>query len=708
MAFHQQKTDPKEDALQFLQDTPDISQLAAAYEETRSQLTDFLEAQQNGFDTRFNIWPGKSRDNRKHARATTTQKPFPWDGASDQDVWLVDNAIRTHVDMLMNSINKADFMATPVEDDDIERSAVVSNFMKWMLNTKIKEFKREMEVACNHLLEKGLMVTFQYWEQKEERTLQTFTLEDLAQQDPELAQSIISEEFDKELTSRLSEALEVSKKKAKKFIIELRETGQSSLGIPTQTVNRPAIKALAPDEDVFFPAWTIDPQDAPYFFVASYHSPQELRAKVRDDGWNEDWVEYAINNLQATHNEADIDYSRMTHRERNIEFNLYDDQTIRVIYCYQKLHDEDGIPGIYCTVFHPQVHGDNAGHAGQLEQTWAKHQLLDYAHGRYPIVVTKLEEWSKRLYETRSYAEVGRSLQHQLKVEIDSQIDRNSLATLPPLQHPIGRPPKAWGPGVWLGVRSPGEYSFADIPNFDQGTLEMREEIKRQFNKYFGFADDDSDPVEISNKQQALMNRVFSHLSQALDQIWSLYQQYGPDEEYFRVIGVNEIQRFQKGEASNRYDFYFSFDASNQDPSNVIEKATATAQLGSTLDKNGVLDTESLLKKAVGHLWPGWDELILPQSTASQKMYEEERRALTEVKNGFPLDVKENDAHEVKMQIAMQWAQQPDIQEALQEDEAFAARFEDYMKKRQFQVQQKQNAVIGRLGGPSGGFGAAS
>ncbi len=707
MQFYQQNKDPKEDQLQFLQDEPDIDQLSAAYNDTRSQLADHLEQSQDSFDTRFCIWPGKSRDNRKHARASTVDKPFPWDGASDQDVYLVDNAIKTHCSMLMNAINKADFTATPVEDDDIERSAVVSNFLKWMLNAKIKEFKKQMDLSVNHLLEKGLMVTMQYWEQKEERVLQTVKLEEMAQADPELAQAIISEEFDKELVLRFKEEFDISAKKARKFITELRELGQADIGIATQTVNRPSIKALAPDEDVFFPPWTIDPQEAPYFFIAQYYSPQQLRSKVKDEGWDEEWVEYAIENFQATHNENDIDYNRQRHRERNVEFNLYDDMTIRVVYAYQKLHDEDGIPGVYCTVFHPQLSGDSADNAGQLTQPYAKHELLDYAHGRYPITVTKLEEWSKRLYETRSYAEIGRSYQHQLKVEVDSQIDRNSLATLPPISHPIGRPPKAWGPGVFIGERTKGEYSFAETPRFDQGTLEMREYITRTFNQYFGFQDDGIDPIEVQNKQQYLINKVFGHLSDALDQIWSLYQQYGPDEEYFRVVGVNDVQKFSKGDAGNRYDFYFSFDASNQDPANVIEKAQASAQLAASLDKNGTMDSEALLKKSLAVLWPGWDEIVLPQSTASQKVYSEERATLTEVKNGFPMDVKENDAHQAKMQIAMQWAQQPDIQEALQEDEAFAARFEDYMKKRQFRVQQQQNAVIGRMGGPSGGFGAA-
>jgi hypothetical protein len=50
------------------------------------------------------------------------------------------------------------------------------------------------------------------------------------------------------------------------------------------------------------------------------------------------------------------------------------------------------------------------------------------------------------------------------------------------------------------------------------------------------------------------------------------------------------------------------------------------------------------------------------------------------------------------MQLVQAYAQQPDVAARLQNDEAFAARMQKYMGSYQFQLQQAENAVIGRIG----------
>ena len=64
----------------------------------------------------------------------------------------------------------------------------------------------------------------------------------------------------------------------------------------------------------------------------------------------------------------------------------------------------------------------------------------------------------------------------------------------------------------------------------------------------------------------------------------------------------------------------------------------------------------------------------------------------------MPPNVRENDAHEMKLQMFQQWLQQPDIQQKVQQDPALQERIEVYMKQRNFAIQQRQNAIIGRQG----------
>jgi hypothetical protein len=138
----------------------------------------------------------------------------------------------------------------------------------------------------------------------------------------------------------------------------------------------------------------------------------------------------------------------------------------------------------------------------------------------------------------------------------------------------------------------------------------------------------------------------------------------------------------------------------------MLDRVKMVAELGGMLDKNGTLDTEKLLQLTVGQILPGASEkILLPKETASQKAMEEERQTIAELVAGVPPNVREQDAHEMKLQVFQQWLQQPDIQQKAQQDQALQERIQTYMQQRQMQIQQKQNAQIGRLGTAPTQFG---
>lgn len=693
--------DNVEEALQFdPKGSPDIDALSQAYHETRNDLGEFLDRRQDDFDQRFQIWPGKSRDNRKHARGGGGE-PFPWEGASDLSCNLIDDVIRSHVGMLMSVMKRANLVATPVESSDVERAAVVQNFMKWVMHVKMENMLREYERGFNHLLEKGIMVHYVYWEQQDQKVLESIDLNEIAAQLPELAEMLLDEANDEVLKELVTVQYGVSSKKAGSILKDLRADGIATVPVTTTIHNRPAMRALACDEEIYWPSWTMDPQDAPYVFLSVHYTAEQLRGKVATDGWNEDWVEHVIETTKGRDPSGEVNYSRERHRTANIDRDGGDDETIRCIYAFQRLIDEDGVSGIYCTVFHPDVTGEH-----EVSKPWAKHELLPYRHGNYPFVVTKLEEWSKRLYETRSYPEIGKSWEQQLKAEMDAAVDRLSLSTLPPLEHPVGRAPTRWGPGVKVPYRTPGEYRYADTPRYDGSSVEMRENIRRMAFEYFGRNYTGVDPQDVSNKQQSLVDKSFGHVKQVLDQVWSLYQQYGSDVEYYRVIGVNDVQRFDKGAAGERFDFYMQFDVGLLDGGQIVERVKAISEMVGALDKNGVVDTERLLGMVVEQTLPGAaDKIIQPRETGQARAVEEERATIAELVAGVPPNVKPNDAHQIKLQVFQQWMSQPDIQEKIAADEALQARVQNYFQQRNFQMQQIQNAQIGRMGANPTQFG---
>ena len=683
----QSAADPE---LLYVSKEPDINYLAETYRRTQADLGEWLDRRQRDYDVRNCMWSGKSDDFKKHSNLSSTGDVFPWDGASDQEIRMVDNQINKCVAMVMNAVRQAHIVATPVESGDIERANVISMFLRWLINTKMEEFYDQLELGLNHFFEKGLMCHYVWYDSQDLKQQQTIRLDEIAQTLPSIAEVIQNGSMDEELSATLKDQFNVSKSKGKAMLRELRKDGTTTIPVTRQVVNRPRLKALAPDEDVFWPNYTIDPQEAPYVFHVLHMTPEQLRAKIASEGWDEEFVEKAMELSQHTQRDDTLYNVRQMD-----EVIRDDDETIRIVYCYQRLLDEDDIPGIYCTIMHPDV-----------PDLYAKHELLDYAHGKYPFVITKYEQTSKRLYSSRSIPELGEPLQQVMKIETDALIDRQSLATLPPLEHPLGRPPSKYGPGVRIPYRTPGEIRWASTPPFDGGNVEVRRYIQEMFDKYFGNLAPGVDQVESQNKQQAVINKVFTHLKYVFEQVWTLYQQYGPDAEFFRVTGMQDVQKFSKGRAGERFDFYLQFDVATQDPQQMLERVKAIAELAPALDRSGTLDSERLLQLAVGQIMPGASEkIMIPKETASQKAVDEERQTIAELVAGVPPNVRPQDAHEMKMQVFQQWLSQPDIQQKAQQDPALQERIQNYMQQRQMQITQKQNAQIGRLGAAPTQFG---
>ncbi len=269
------QTNDNNSALTYVQDVPNVPALKNAYDTTIGDLDWYLQSTRDSYDYRRNIWPGKSKDLRKHGADA-----FPFEGAADSEVQIIDERINTYVALFMSALNRANIRAYPVEMGDMGRARVVSSFLKWMVASYIPDFKRQMELGANYLLERGMMITYVGW-QKENRTfLQNLDLNQIAQVSPDLARLIIEGKSDDQIIELLKGQFEgLADKRAKTALKELRKNGVAELPVVRQSVNCPKVASLGPDCDVFFPAFTTDPQKAPYCFWRVLMTAQELKNK---------------------------------------------------------------------------------------------------------------------------------------------------------------------------------------------------------------------------------------------------------------------------------------------------------------------------------------------------------------------------------------------------------------------------------------------
>ncbi len=675
----------KSDALTYFMGSPDVKSIRNAYDETIRELESYFDTCREAFDERNNFWPGKSRDLRKHGADA-----FPWDGASDLESYVIEERITRLASLFVQALQRANVRAFPTEGTDAARARIVSSFLKWMTSSGyIPRFMREMELGANYLLERGILITYVGWMQEDKRVIQKLDLEQIESIAPEVADMLNSDD-DEEFIVQLKSAFDgVTDKRAKRAIKDLRRIGYAELPTVRRSIDAPEVKTLAPDGDFFFPSYVTDPQRAPYCFWRSYYTAQELENKVITDGWDESFVQHVIEYYSGVNIDS-IEAEQEHRRSGTYRDNAYEaDELIELIHCYQRLVDpEDGCEGIYLTVFHRDF-------VSETQQDYAKFELLN-GYDDYPVVVTRLSEETKRLYDTRNFSTMLKGLQHQIKAERDCRVDRSSLVTCPPIMHPPNQPPQDWGPGRFIARRRSDDYEFGDVPpNASlEGSIELEKTLQDQADKIVGL--DDS---EISNiRKQFLVDKYLRHAAEVLKMCFICFQRFGPDYVFFRVTGIPDPMQFDKGSPDENFDITISFDSINTDPDTQESKLKQLVDLVK-LDRNGRINMDNLLMSFANSIDPILADSIMQENQdASMEMQKQILDDISKIFSGIEMPARPNGG-QVAVQIVQQYLQQPDIMQRMQTDQAFAARIQKYLGQYTFQEQQRVNATeFGQLG----------
>lgn len=692
---------------------PDMTALLQAFTVTVADNQPFVDQCRLNYETRYAIWNGQSADGKKHSRESSGKAdPTPWDGASDLRVYEVDKVINYKIARYGLALRKAHLIAQPVNGNDIERAQVVSDFMQWVIHTQIEDLDRERELLDNYLLEKGVALMGVFWENKQEKTLVTLKLEDLQAKVPNIdwEEAVKQPRLTDKFLAVLEEVFGVSAAKARQMLSEFRRTGETSAPVEGREISRPVVRAFCLDRDVFVPSWATDLETAPYIFRVEYYPAEQLRMFANTEGWDADWVEAAIEKCRGRMitTVPDSTLQPISRSFVYIDRKVMYTDLIGVVFAYRRLSDEDGVPGVYLTIFNPFL-GEKSANSTQKKESGyvdipdcAKHGLLGYKDGGYPFVKFAREYLSRKFHDTRGLPEPGKSWQDQIKAHRDSRIDAASLAILPPLMYPSGRPPTRWGPGSRVPERRLGEYHHADRPMGDVNTENSEKILVQTFNEYNGILNPElDDPTIAAAISQNDIDRYIGAWSKVYRKTWKRWQQYGDQKTMFRVIGLQSAppQVIQKGDPTEDFEFFLSFDVLGLDPEWAEKKIEMMAKTAQTLDRNGQVDYSKFLVIAMNTIDPVITESVVrPAQAGIQDVVANVLGDLTQIYAGVDKSIKLGTPSQLGLQVIQGWMQQPDVQQRYAGDEAFRGRVDKYAKQLQFQQTQQQNAVIGKYG----------
>lgn len=692
-----------EDELVFASDTPNIPYLYSEYQRSTQNGGNTANIAEND-DIRLARWAGQTDDGKKHSENRMNgDGAFPFEGASDVRCRLVDRTINDLVSMMVTTFDRCQIKVKGTEFSDSENSATANVLMSWLLESRIRsEVRKEAELLAQYGTQYGWAGVHVIWEQEMGTRFQTLQMEDIVamvekavQMNPEAAikdlpAAIMSPEQEDYAVDLIMQYLKsVNPKDVKKAVRELRTEGHAKIPETFIAKNQPLIVALKPYDEISFPPETIEIQKARVVFRRTYVTEVELRAMAAIEEWSDEFVQQAVNcmGMQSQFNDPNLlPAAALINYQVSRQDNL-----IELVYAYSRLIDENGIQGIYQTIFCPQAGSED----------YASHGLLGYAHNKYPFVIYRRERTRRAIMESRGVPEIAQTDQEEIKAQHDAIRDRTAFTTLPPIlvKKRLGGINKI-APGVHLPVTSADDYRFMPTPTGDAGTaFNLIDRVEMNHASYFGLPHPNIMPQKTQTTQQFIINNWLDVWSESFAMVFSLMLQYMQPEEIEAITGKPLPQNMSS--VSNMFDFQVKYDVRELDTNFVIEKLKAITQFVLPLDAGGVIDKNKLVKAAIEAIDPDKaKELIINTGTASQLLYKEIQSDLGLMMLGNEANYVENDpSAATKMQYLQDiMSKNPKAQQAMQQDQHFRAVLENYMKNLQMSVSQQQNKQIGRTG----------
>ena len=681
--------------------------LIASYHEalTRSP-TVTLARQRINADMRACRWSNQTADARKW-RADDGGPPFPWVGASDMRVPLVDHYVNVQVAFAVAAEARRQTSVIPLHPDQAPKAANLGAILAWLKTTQMPERPWEVRLLANYLYETGKAVMATVWRQRWQYDTDQLDLEHLhnlaAQQrqvgngGPETVERIVTElPAAIQDPDRTDEAVagirllyeDLTASSAKRVVDDLRRQGFAEFPRPYLGENRPLSVALCPGLDIILPPDTTTIQEARVVFWRELMPEWKIRSLARAAGWDERWLSEVIERK----GEMSTGLQPLFVRDgRSVSGTDQTSELYEIVHCYERSADQRGVEGIYYSVMNPATPGVGF------------HELLDYDHGDMPFIEFRTEQYSRLFAESRGVGEVIGPFQQVLKRTFDWSIDRASIATIPPWYYPHGQKPAAWAPGVGIETTNPEQYGFLKPPTPDAGVDKVALDARAFADDYIGIQrPDHGNRMEATALRQEQIDKFLLGMAGVDRQILQLAQQFLPPTISYAVIGPSasgQPVHLDREEIQGQFNVAVAMDVRLFDPDYAAKFFGALKEL-LQFDMGGRVNRDAVLDTVVSMLLPGYIGILRSPQAAAESERQDTDTVFARIYSGVGQDVQPGQAYGVRMERMQQILQtNPAAIERAKIDPKFVQDVQAYLQQLQQQLVQTQvNPAAGRLG----------
>lgn len=695
------------------------------------------------------LWTGQSPDYRKWDKFYN-RPVAPWDGCSDTRVRLIQESVEELARLQVLAFFNANPAAVQQESHDASASGKVNTLLKYEVRQRMNaELWDEVNflVAWKEMF--GHAVAETRWFNDWGTGVQTITADELvawlterqiqqnAQQGmdtPPEMQPVISEAMQAIVLEALTDqdremAVELitqrfptlTQARAARVVAELQGRGTATFRLPVRKAGRPQMIARCPGVDIFYPWWTHDIRKAPWVAVVDRLSEVELRKMELTEGWNAEFIDAMITmgpmpavdpasmpviNGSHTMPRPLFDQAVTRAKKRVEEIR----NTFEVVRMFIKAVDEDGVEALHELVMHPSIgtgwKESRKRKKGKVKDLLiAKHAIVDQFYDGGQFVSVRRRYSARPVWESAGVPEESGGYQWQLKKWTDQAIDRNDLAVNPPLN---STHQNAAGKGPRLGIR-PGalvrqdrgqEASWMVPPSIDAFGAETEAMIRGNNARLVGLVDATVPEQATMNHQQFIVTGFLVQMREVLVRILALDQQFMDPLLVERVVGNGPLPfKVTREEIAGQFDVNLTFDVKMMDMEyvqarwGVIKEAYAN-------DRSGVMNDAVLTRWLISSIDPALADMAVGDPTqVAQNEANDEKMQLAVAAMGVILPPKEGGNSQSRLAAIQQEMQENvRLQQQYMGDPQFKAIVDARVQKYQFDIEQRNNADIGRRG----------
>lgn len=682
-----------ENITELFQDSqaPDVKRLDALFGRAYNNAGKMRNYIDDYAKVRFCNWEGRSKDGRKHG--SELKPAFPWNGASDLRVFAIDDVVNKTVASVMRAMWKSRPIGTPRGSSDYEGAQRIASFLESYFKG-LPNIRREMKLALNWALSFGISAVFCGWKSEMSVVKRVVDVEEVSKVAGEALLSFLGNEEESgniesvpEYAAALEEVCEayaLSKSAGKKFLEELKMFGSGEIKAKSLVKDEAEIKTLKLGYDLILPEDVDDIEDSPYVFWVEYLTASEVVRRASARGWNGDFVKALLEDAKSSNDSGGV--------HNGVKDGVFKSKAYKIVNAFYSCVNKDGeLVRRYC-VYSPDV-----------SDLYAESDILDLEPMRYPFVLFAAEDVERDLLNSRGFCEIGEGWQREIKTQKDLRSDAAALAINPPKFFKAGAQITQFKPGAFIPMKS-GDMrvleEFRTGPNL-AASSEVEDSLTLQMISYFGGKAGETENTDATAQRADMIQDAFVFMGKIYKHLQYLCAQYAPQVINFFDAETSEAEAVQikREDFAQDMDIVFSYDYNDENFERFVQKFDIAARFVQAFDRNGDVKGLQFLRRLLAGLFPQDSRsFISTEDESTTREVLETQSDLAALYSNQPVNAPEKCNAELRLQIVGQWMQSPNTQARLAQDQEFAQSVQAYADQLQFQLQQRQNAVIGRLG----------